>query len=47
MHTPAAMAALRPQGDEPLDAGPDEFAAFFRSEMSRWTEVARAGGMKS
>jgi tripartite-type tricarboxylate transporter receptor subunit TctC len=47
MHTPAALAALRPQGDEPLDAGPDEFAAFFRSEMSRWTEVARTGGMKS
>ncbi len=47
MHTPAAMAALRPQGDEPLDAGPDEFAAFFRSEITRWTEVARAAGMKS
>jgi tripartite-type tricarboxylate transporter receptor subunit TctC len=47
MHTPAAMAALRPQGDEPLDAGPDEFAAFMRSEITRWTEVAHAAGMKS
>ena len=47
MHTPAAMGALRPQGDDPLDAGPDEFAAFMRSEIARWTEVARAAGMKS
>jgi tripartite-type tricarboxylate transporter receptor subunit TctC len=47
MHAPAAIAALRPQGDDPLDAGPDEFAAFMRSEITRWTEVARAAGMKS
>jgi tripartite-type tricarboxylate transporter receptor subunit TctC len=47
MHTPAAMEALRPQGDDPLDAGPDQFAAFMRSEITRWTEVAHAAGMKS
>jgi tripartite-type tricarboxylate transporter receptor subunit TctC len=47
MHTPAATAALRPQGDDPRDAGPDEFAAFMRSEITRWTEVALAAGMKS
>jgi len=47
MHTPAVITALRPQGDDPLDAGPDEFAAFMRSEITRWTEVARAAGMKS
>ena len=29
----------------PLDAGPDEFAAFIRSELTRWTEVTRAGGI--
>jgi len=45
MHTPAAINALRPQGDDPLDAGPDEFAAFMRSEITRWTEVAQAAGM--
>jgi len=45
MHTPAAIAALRPQGDDPLDAGPDEFAAFMKSEISRWTKVAHAAGM--
>ncbi len=47
MHTPAATEALRPQGDDPLDAGPDEFAAFMRSEITRWTEVAHTAGMKS
>jgi tripartite-type tricarboxylate transporter receptor subunit TctC len=47
MHTPAATAALRPQGDEPLDGGPDQFAAFMRSEITRWTQVAHAAGMKS
>ena len=46
MHTPAAMTALRPQGDDPLDAGPDEFAAFMHSEIARWTEVAHAAGIK-
>ncbi len=45
MHTPAAMAALRKQGDDPLDAGPDKFAAFMHSEVARWTEVAHAAGM--
>ena len=45
MHTPAAMAALSKQGDDPLDAGPDEFATFMRSEITRWTKVAHAAGM--
>jgi tripartite-type tricarboxylate transporter receptor subunit TctC len=47
MHAPAAVEALRKQGYAPLDAGPDEFAAFLRSEAERWTAVARAAGMKS
>jgi tripartite-type tricarboxylate transporter receptor subunit TctC len=47
MHTPAAIEVLRPQGDDPLDAGPDEFAKFMRSEITRWTEVAHVAGMKS
>ena len=47
MQTPAAIEALRPQGDDPLDAGPDEFAAFMHSEITRWTDVAHAAGMKA
>jgi tripartite-type tricarboxylate transporter receptor subunit TctC len=42
MHAPAAVETLRKQGYEPLDAGPDEFAAFIRSETVRWSAVARA-----
>ncbi len=45
MHTKAAMAALSKQGDDPLDGGPDEFAAFMKSEIARWTKVAHAAGM--
>ena len=45
MHTAAAMAALRKQGDDPFDGGPDEFAAFMRSEITRWKDVARNAGL--
>jgi tripartite-type tricarboxylate transporter receptor subunit TctC len=47
MQTPSAMTALHAQGDDPLDAGPDKFAAFMRSEIARWTDVAHTAGMKS
>jgi len=42
MHAPAAVETLRKQGYEPLDAGPDAFSAFIRSETTRWSAVARA-----
>jgi tripartite-type tricarboxylate transporter receptor subunit TctC len=47
MHTAEAVETLRKQGYEPLDAGPDEFAAIIRSEIGRWSEVARTAGLKS
>jgi tripartite-type tricarboxylate transporter receptor subunit TctC len=47
MHAPDAVETLRKQGYEPLDGGPDEFAAFIRSEIARWTDVAHAAGMRS
>jgi tripartite-type tricarboxylate transporter receptor subunit TctC len=47
MHATRTVEALRMQGCDPLDAGPDEFAAFLRSENELWTAVARAAGMKS
>jgi tripartite-type tricarboxylate transporter receptor subunit TctC len=47
MHAPEAIETLRKQGYEPLDAGPDKFAAFIRSEIIRWSEVARAAGLKT
>jgi tripartite-type tricarboxylate transporter receptor subunit TctC len=45
MRAPDAVETLRKQGYEPLDAGPDEFASFMRSEIARWSEVARAAGL--
>ncbi len=45
MRAPDAVETLRKQGYEPLDAGPDEFARFMRSEIARWSEVARAAGL--
>jgi tripartite-type tricarboxylate transporter receptor subunit TctC len=47
MHAPEAIETLRKQGYEPFDAGPDEFAAFIRSEITRWSNVARVAGLKS
>lgn len=47
MHSPEAKEALQQQGYVPLDAGPDEFEAFIRSEIARWSEVARLAGLKS
>jgi tripartite-type tricarboxylate transporter receptor subunit TctC len=45
MRAPDAVETLRKQGYEPLDAGPDEFASFMRSEIARWSEVARSAGL--
>jgi tripartite-type tricarboxylate transporter receptor subunit TctC len=47
MHAPDVIEMLRKEGYEPLDAGPDEFAAFIRSEITRWSAVASAAGLKS
>jgi tripartite-type tricarboxylate transporter receptor subunit TctC len=47
MRAPEMIEMLRKQGYEPLDAGPDEFAAFIRSEITRWSAVASAAGLKS
>lgn len=47
MQSPDAVATLRAQGYEPLDAGPEQFAAFIRSEIDRWSAVVRAAGLKT
>jgi tripartite-type tricarboxylate transporter receptor subunit TctC len=47
MHTPEIVANLGQQGFDPLDVGPHEFGIFIRSEVNRWSEVARAAGIKS
>jgi tripartite-type tricarboxylate transporter receptor subunit TctC len=44
--SPEVIAAWRPQGIDPTIAGPDEFGAFVAKEMTRWSEVANAAGLK-
>ena len=45
MNAPDAVELLRKEGYEPLNATPDEFAAFINSEFTRWSEVARGAGL--
>ena len=45
MHSSQAIETLQKQGFEPLDGGPEAFGRFIRSEVARWTEVARVAGM--
>ncbi len=47
MHTADAVDSLHKQGYDPLDIGPNEFAARIRGDIMRWTEVVRAAGLKS
>jgi tripartite-type tricarboxylate transporter receptor subunit TctC len=46
MATSEVVAALRPQGMDPLSGGPDEFGRHIASEVKRWGEVAQAAGLK-
>jgi tripartite-type tricarboxylate transporter receptor subunit TctC len=47
MHIPDTVKALLNEGFEPFDLGPDEFSPYIRSEIARWSEVARGAGMKT
>jgi tripartite-type tricarboxylate transporter receptor subunit TctC len=38
---------LGKQGMDPLHGGPDDFKRFLASELARWSDVARAAGLKS
>jgi tripartite-type tricarboxylate transporter receptor subunit TctC len=47
MQSPAAVETLRVQGYEPFESGPDQFATFIRSEVDRWSAVARVAGLRT
>lgn len=47
MHGPEATETLKKQGFDPLGEGPDAFGRYVRSEITRWSEVARLAGVKS
>jgi tripartite-type tricarboxylate transporter receptor subunit TctC len=45
MQAPQSAAALVKQGYDAHYLGPDQFAAFIKSEYGRWSAVARAAGL--
>lgn len=45
--SPDFRETLLAQGQEPMSSTPEEFRAFIRSELERWTRVVRAAGIKS
>ena len=47
MHGSEAIETLKKQGFDPLGQGPDAFGRYVRSEITRWSEVARLAGVKS
>ena len=46
MHAPDTVDLLHKQGFVPEDMGPDQFGAFIKSEITRWSEVVSAGDIK-
>jgi tripartite-type tricarboxylate transporter receptor subunit TctC len=46
MHTPETMDLLAKQGFAPEDMGPDQFGAYIKSEIKRWTAVVTAANIK-
>jgi tripartite-type tricarboxylate transporter receptor subunit TctC len=46
MQTSEAKAALKSQGFDPLNGGPDVFARFIVTETAKWNEAAKAAGLK-
>ncbi len=46
MHAPDTVDLLRKQGFAPEDMGPDQFGAFIKSEITRWSAVVSAANIK-
>jgi len=47
MHAPEAVEMLKKQGFDPRGTGPDAFGGYLQHEISRWSDVARAAGVKT
>jgi len=47
MHAPSAVETLSKQGFDPIGNTPDKFAAYLKSEIKRWSDVAHAAGVKT
>lgn len=44
--SPDVVASLRPQGFDMEGGSPEEFAAFLRNDLEKWSRVATAAGLK-
>jgi tripartite-type tricarboxylate transporter receptor subunit TctC len=47
MHSPELKERLAATGTEPLTSTPDEFAAYIKREIAKWSEVIRKAGVKA
>lgn len=47
MREPDVIATLAKQGIAPLSGGPDDLKHYMETELARWSDVARAAGLKS
>jgi tripartite-type tricarboxylate transporter receptor subunit TctC len=46
LETPAMKARLAIEGAEPIGNSPAEFSALIKAEMAKWSQVAKAAGIK-
>ena len=46
LKSPEVLATLQKQGIEPMGGTPEDYARYTESETKKWTEVAKAAGMK-
>jgi tripartite-type tricarboxylate transporter receptor subunit TctC len=46
LETPAMKTRLAIEGAEPIGSSPAEFSALIKGEMAKWSEVAKAAGIK-
>jgi tripartite-type tricarboxylate transporter receptor subunit TctC len=47
LNHPAARSRLQAEGAEPAGSSPEEFGAFFKSEIAKWTAVAQKAGIRA
>jgi tripartite-type tricarboxylate transporter receptor subunit TctC len=47
LHSPDAKQTLAAAGNEPVVSAPDEFAAFLRAEIAKWSKVVSDNGLKN
>jgi tripartite-type tricarboxylate transporter receptor subunit TctC len=47
LHSPEAKQTLNAAGNEPVVSMPEEFAAFLRSEIAKWSKVVSENGLRN